>query len=216
MSEVPATRVQLIKVRLAFAQGLHKPNKGGSKDPTAALKYNCGLLIAPNDPQVQKIRAAMSAAAKEKWGDKAASEYNALMKMDKLALHDGDTKPEYTGYPGMLYLNPSTPEDTPPTLIITINGVNCTLDTYRDDKVQQVEFQRLLRQKFYGGAYVNASVQFWAQDNDFGKRINVQLRGLQFNSDGDSFGGGGSPASADEFAAAAESGGTSDDNTYIE
>jgi hypothetical protein len=53
--------------------------------------------------------------------------------------------------------------------------------------------------KPYGGCYVNASIEIWAQDNQFGKRINAQLRGIQFVKDGDAFGGGGSPASADEF-----------------
>lgn len=46
---------------------------------------------------------------------------------------------------------------------------------------------------------MNASIELWAQDNkQFGKRINAQLRGVQFLRDGDAFAAG-SPASEDEF-----------------
>jgi hypothetical protein len=50
----------------------------------------------------------------------------------------------------------------------------------------------------YAGCFVNASVELWAQDNNFGKRINASLRGVQFFKDGDAFSGGGA-ASDDEF-----------------
>ena len=53
--------------------------------------------------------------------------------------------------------------------------------------------------KPYSGCYVNANLELWAQDNSFGKRINAQLRGIQFLRDGDAFAGGGAPANADEF-----------------
>lgn len=194
-------RCSLKKLRLTFAQGLFEATTGGSTEPDAKKKFNCGLLITPTDPQIVVIRKQMQAVAKEKWKDKAVEVYNSLKIADKLALHDGDAKPNYSGYPGMMYLSPATPEQTPPTLVITIDGQNCTVDTYKNDKVELVQFERLLRQKFYSGAYVNANIQFWAQDNKNGKRINCQLRGLQFHSEGDSFGGGGSAASSDEFDA---------------
>ena len=50
----------------------------------------------------------------------------------------------------------------------------------------------------YAGCYVNASVDFWVQDNQFGKRINATLRGLQFAAHGEAFGGG-RVAVADDF-----------------
>lgn len=50
----------------------------------------------------------------------------------------------------------------------------------------------------YGGCYVNAQLEIWAQDNSFGRRINAQLKGVQFFADGDAFSGG-TPASADDF-----------------
>jgi hypothetical protein len=41
-------------------------------------------------------------------------------------------------------------------------------------------------------------VEIWAQDNNYGKRINASLKGVQFVRDGDAFAGGGA-ASPDEF-----------------
>ena len=50
----------------------------------------------------------------------------------------------------------------------------------------------------YGGCYVNANIEIYAQDNGFGKRINASLKGVQFFRDGDAFSGG-APASEDDF-----------------
>jgi hypothetical protein len=52
--------------------------------------------------------------------------------------------------------------------------------------------------KPYAGCFVNASVELWPQDNNYGKRVNASLRGVQFFRDGDAFAGGGA-ASEDEF-----------------
>ncbi len=41
--------------------------------------------------------------------------------------------------------------------------------------------------KPYAGCYVNASIDIWAQDSQYGKRVNAGLRGVQFIRDGDKF-----------------------------
>ena len=51
--------------------------------------------------------------------------------------------------------------------------------------------------KPYAGCYVNAIVKPWAQDNQYGKRINFSLEGIQFVRDGEAFGGGG--ATTEDF-----------------
>lgn len=53
--------------------------------------------------------------------------------------------------------------------------------------------------KIYAGCYVNAIVSLWVQNNSYGKRINAQLDGVQFHSNGEPFGDGG--IDADEFDA---------------
>lgn len=42
----------------------------------------------------------------------------------------------------------------------------------------------------YAGCYVNATIRLWVQNNQWGKRVNAQLRAVQFLKDGDSFGAG--------------------------
>lgn len=40
----------------------------------------------------------------------------------------------------------------------------------------------------YSGCYVNGTITLWTQDNAFGKRVNGNLRGIQFLKHGDAFG----------------------------
>ena len=47
----------------------------------------------------------------------------------------------------------------------------------------------------YAGCYVNAIVSLWAQDNQYGKRINGSLVGVMFAAHGEPFGSGGVDAS---------------------
>jgi hypothetical protein len=42
------------------------------------------------------------------------------------------------------------------------------------------------------------------QDNKWGRRINCSLRGVMLTGEGENFGGGSAPASADEFASLAK------------
>lgn len=60
----------------------------------------------------------------------------------------------------------------------------------------------------YAGCYVNATIRLWVQDNKFGKRVNAELRAVQFLKDGDSFGA--APVNAEnEFEPVEESSGES-------
>lgn len=44
--------------------------------------------------------------------------------------------------------------------------------------------------KIYAGCYVNATIRLWVQNNQWGKRVNAELRAVQFLKDGESFGAG--------------------------
>lgn len=188
----PIGRIMLTNVRLAFAQGLFTASTIPGADANAKPKYNCGLIIPPDHPQFEQLKKLQQVVAKEKWKDKAQAVYKALEMKDRLALHDGDTKPSYDGYPGNWFLSPSAAETARPT---TLNGAKGNV-TEKDGVL-------------YSGCYVNASIELWAQDNGFGQRINAQLRGIQFLRDGDSFSAG-RPADSDEFEAVTE-GATAED-----
>lgn len=181
----PIGRILLKNVRLAFASGLFEASVIPGAPADAKPKYNCGLILPPDHPQLADLRAKQEAVAAEKWKDKAKAQLAALATQDKLALHNGDAKPNYTGYPGNFFLSPSSFEHLPPTLLGGPDG-------------RTVLSPADARKLFYSGCYVNAQVDLWAQDNNYGKRINAQLRGVQFAGDGEAFGAG-STASADEF-----------------
>ncbi|MBE0435910.1 MAG: DUF2815 family protein, partial [Methylomicrobium sp.] len=51
--------------------------------------------------------------------------------------------------------------------------------------------------KLYPGCYVNAIITLWAQNNNWGRRVNAGLQGVQFVADGEPFGDAG--VSVDEF-----------------
>lgn len=171
--------VYLKETRLAFGNGIWKPQV--VKDSDSEPSYSCQFLIDPEkQPKLVKtIRAAMNQVAKEKWGAKAAVIMKKLEKMDKLCLHDGDTKEELDGYEGMLFV--SARSKVKPT-IVDRNREDLTI---RDGRP-------------YSGCIVTGLVDIYPQDNSFGKRINASLMGVQFVRDGEPFGGG-RRAKADDF-----------------
>jgi hypothetical protein len=174
--------------RLAFPD-LFVPRRGG-EGGTGKAKYGAALIITPDHPQKAAIDACIDAAAKAKWGDKAAGILKALRATDKVALHNGDLKAQYAGYEGNLYV--SARSDTRPT-VFGADRIPIDPDSG----------------KIYAGCYVAASLEFWAQDHkQYGKRVNAQLRGVMFLRDGDAFAAG-SAASEDDFA---DVGDTGDDN----
>lgn len=168
-------KLKLKNLRLAFPALFEAKTVNGEGKPA----FSAALLIDPADPQVKEINAAIEQVAKDKWGAKADVMLKTMRAADKLALHDGDLKAQYDGFPGNLYI--SARSATRPLVIDS-------------DKSPLVEADG----KPYAGCYVNVSIELWAQDNNYGKRINASLGGVQFLRDGDAFAGGGA-ASEDEF-----------------
>ncbi len=173
----PTGRLLLKNVRLAFPNLFEPTTVAGEGKP----RYSAMLILGTDHPQLAEVKAKMQAVAKEKWAAKAGEVYKSLDKSDKLALHDGDTKAQYDGVAGNLFISAAAQESARPTVI----GADKSPLTERDGKP-------------YAGCYVNVSIDLWAQDNNYGKRINAQLRGVQFYKDGDAFAAG-RPADSDEF-----------------
>lgn len=159
--------------RLAFP-AIFSPKAVGDS-PDAA--YGCSLILDPLS--IPAIEKAVKEAAIAKWGVKGEATLASLKKTDKTCLHDGDGKSQYDGFAGNWFV--ATRAKLRPVVV----DRDRTPLTEADGKP-------------YGGCYVHADIEIWAQDNKFGKRINAQLKGLQFVKDGTSFGGG-APGSADAF-----------------
>lgn len=104
---------------------------------------------------------------------------DARIPASKLCLKDGNDQ-EYAGYAGCMSFKASN--NKRPLLV-------------NRDKSQLTEDD----DKLYAGAYVNATVELWYQNNNYGKRVNANLLGVQFFKDGERLGGSGSSASVDDF-----------------
>ena len=105
------------------------------------------------------------------------NDLKSKLSADKLCLKDGDTlgRPEFEG---KMTIKASTKKR--PVVIDR-------------DKSPLAESDN----KPYAGCFVNGILSLWAQNNNYGKRINAQLDGVQFFADGEPFGDAG--ISADEF-----------------
>lgn len=175
-----STRLQLKDIRFNYANGLFTAQKP-QQNLAGKEKFNCVALIAKDHPQLDEIKATMIAAAEAKWGAKAGDVIKQLQAADKLCLHDGDAKADKPGFKGSFFINASN--EIRPTVV----GPNREPLVASDGKP-------------YSGSYGNIILDFWAQDNQFGKRINATLCGAQFVRDGERLSGGG-VAAADDFEA---------------
>lgn len=173
----PIGRIMLKNARLAFPNLFEPVQVNGEGEP----RYNATLLLAGDHPQLKELRAKIKAVAADKWHDKGDSTLKSIAAKDAVCLHDGDTKSQYDGFAGCMFVAAAAQVNSRPTVI---DGQRSPV-TAKDGKV-------------YAGCYVNASIELWAQDNKWGKRVNAQLRGVQFLRDGDAFSAG-RPADSDEF-----------------
>jgi hypothetical protein len=138
-------------------------------------------------PAKQVIEQAIAATAKDKWAAKAPQIIAANEGIPQKHCFIDGRKRSYEGYEGNWALSASRPEE---------KGRPLVFDQQKNPLVAADG-------KPYAGCYVNASVEFWAQDNQHGKAVRCSLNGVQFARDGDAFAGG-APASPDDFEALAE------------
>ena len=125
-------------------------------------KYKATLLIPKEDTKtLNRIKSLMKAVVAER---------RVKVPSDKYCLSNGDDY-EYDGYEDHMALTASS--NRRPTVV----GRDLTPLTDDDEVI-------------YAGCYVNALVGFWVQNNEFGKRVNANLFGIQFVRDGDAFGAG--------------------------
>ena len=161
-------KVFLKKVRLSFPH-LHEPNsyEGGP------AKFSASYIFEPTHPCVKELNAVIEKVAAEKWGAKADAILKQLRTAGKTCLRDGDTKAEREEYAGQMFISASSAKRVK---LVDQDGVTPLVEA--DGKP-------------YGGCFVNAFVEIWAMDNQFGKRICASLGGVQFHSDGEPFGASG-------------------------
>jgi hypothetical protein len=170
---------KLKNARLAFADGIFNAKENTNDQGKVTRSFGCKFILPRNHPQLEDLKSLIGTVAKNKWGEKAKDVLKVLVANHKICLLDGDLK-EWDGFAGNMF--------------VSAGGKNRPL-------VVDADPNRILTEadgRPYSGCYVNASIEVWAQENKHGKRINAQLRGVQFVRDGDAFGGG-APARPEEF-----------------
>lgn len=191
-----ATRIMLKNVVLAFP-ALAEPQSFGEGEPAYGAKFP----IKPNSEQQKAIEAAILAEATEAWKDKADSVLKMLEEDGKVAFtkkvyRSKKTGEAYQGFDGAHYLSTRNAKTQP---------------TVFNQYGEELSGKSDIEAKAFSGALVNASVEIWAQDNKWGRRINCSLRGVMLTGEGENFGGGSAPASADEFSGLAKAKADADD-----
>ena len=159
-------KIALKNVRAAFLNVFEAKSFEGSEP-----SFSGSFILGTDHPQVKELDKAIETVAKEKWGAKADSILKAMRATDKSCKHDGDTKSQYEGFAGNLFVNARNKKRP---------------SVWNRDKTPLTEADGVV----YSGCYVVAYLELWAQDNKFGKRINATLRGVQYFGPGDAFGGG--------------------------
>lgn len=157
----------LKNVRLSFPHVFEKASYNGQE-----TKYEATLLIPKNNDQLETVKKHTKEALLEKFttADKIPK---GITKGVRNCLRDGDDQ-EYDGYAGHMSFKASN-NNRPRTL-------------GRDKKPIQPESGLL-----YAGCYVDAIVEIWVQNNQYGARINANLLALRHREDGEAFGAGGIP-----------------------
>ena len=162
-------KLKIENVRLSFPSLFRRAVFNGEEG-----KFGATFLLSKTDHAevIKKIRSGIAEVVKDRLK-------GSKLGPDKVCLRNGDDS-QYDGYAGCESLKASNS-----TRPIVLNRDRSPLTA--DDGV------------VYAGCYVNAIIELWGQDNQFGKRVNANLLGVQFVRDGEPFGDGGRAASQDDF-----------------
>ena len=186
--------VILKKTRTAFLAA-YEP-RAMANDPKSKPAYGSKFIIEPGSANDKLIQSTMLKVAEEKWPGKGAAVLKQLTDdkktcylMKEYTNKDGEV---HDGFENSFSLSTRS-EKLKPTVKNRFNA-----DVTEGDAGAP-----------YPGCYVHAAVDIWAQDNQYGRRINATLQGIMFAEDGGAFGGG-RPASDSTFAGLAAEPSTED------
>ena len=194
MSEAKAKSAGLMhlnNVRTSHFYGHEPYTPPPSKDnPKPSPSFKSHFLLGPDHVDLKRVAAKIEeigAAHQWKGGLTWAQVKEQIKGKDANCLHRGDVS------------NPGAPEYAGLFFISASNKRRFTIVDADRSPLQASD------NRPYSGCYVNAIIDIWAQDNQWGRRINATLTGVQFVRDGEAFGGGAAPAAAEEFGVVAGS-----------
>lgn len=162
--------VLLEGVRLSFPHLFKAHAFEEGKEPS----YSASFIIhkTENAASLAKLKKAINDVAKAMWP-------NGMPKMKGICLREGTDK-EIEDTPGA-YVDGYGPD----VMFVTAGSKTRVPVVDRNPNNVLVEEDG----RPYAGCYVNVVIRVWAQDHDkWGKRINAQLKTVQFARDGTPFG----------------------------
>jgi hypothetical protein len=180
MSEV-STKVITPTATLSFPH-LAEAQKG--RKATDKSKYSCALVYAPGT-DLSALKAAELAAAEKKYPGKG-EEYLRIGRLKSAFRTDAEAK----GYPaGSIYQNVRTEQQ--PGLVYAHAGPDGKPEKVPQDKIRDV---------FYPGAQVRASISFFPYDNEGNRGVSAGLNNIQKVAEGTRLAGS-RQAAEDDFTA---------------
>ena len=168
--------VKLKNVKLSFPE-LFRPR---AFQEGQTPKFQATFLLDPSSKegaaQIKMLKGKIKDVLVEAYGDE-----KSIPKGVKVCLKDNEEEgKEYNGYDGMWFISSSN------TVRPTVVDRDLSPITEDDDKM-------------YPGAIVNATITLWSQNNQYGKRVNANLRAIQFVKDSERFGGVAAANAENEF-----------------
>lgn len=159
-------KIRLQNVRVSYPHLFEARAYKGSDN--AKFSITCLLDPKKNADAIEEIEDAIEDLIDAEFKGKRPKNMRIILKdgNDKV---DEDTDEVADGYEDMLYLKASSKKRP-----IVVDKDLTDLDQ-SDDKP-------------YGGCFCTVSLRLYAQNNDFGKHINVTLLAVMFEKDGDRFG----------------------------
>lgn len=156
-------KIPLVNVRLSFPKLFKAKAFQEGQDP----RFEAAFLLDPSDKAHAKTIKLIEETAKtlltEHFGKTIPKGIKYCFGLSE------DAGKEYDGYEGMFFITSATKQR--PVVV----GRDRAPLAEEDGKI-------------YAGCYVNANITLWVQDNQFGKRVNANLRSVQFVKDGEAFG----------------------------
>lgn len=169
--------VILKNVRLAFPN-IWTPQSINDGEPS----FGANFIIVPESDNTKLLAAAVKKVAAEKWKEQAEGVLAKLKQDGRVCFHTSPMTNSvgevYNGFEGMYWVRSSN--KSRPMIVDRNPTVPLTPADGRP----------------YGGCFVNAKIDLWAQDNKFGKRVNASLLVIQYVAPGEAFSGGAAPSIA--------------------
>lgn len=153
--------IMIKNARVSFPHLFTKPVINGEEGKCGAV-----LMLDPDNHEttIKAIEKRIAELFKEKFKGRKLPD-------EKLCLREGEDKGR-SEYEGLKVLSANS-KKTP--LVIGTSGQDVITD---EDQCP-----------IYAGCYVNAKVRLWAQDNNYGKRVNCELVAIQFAGEGEALDG---------------------------